>query len=477
MAKRCQLLEQENENLNRDKHELQEKFAEKSRQKRKLDEMYDQLRNEYESVKCSALQPANNYLARPQPDLFAGMPNVMDGGDHLRQGSVDLPKTPGQRDEGWGPPPRQRHCTSGPFDLSTGSLAHAVAPPDVDLEEKVDVIISEWMGYMLLYESMLPSVLFARDKWLKPRLFIAPITNSERYEGSVDFWHDVYGIKMSALVPLAKKFTSEEPSIETIGGENVISWPAVDLNVAEPMESTRTLPQWKKGNASNKLLCYQSHNAFILEQVRLFLDRQDYVRAQILSRKISTRVFDADPSKEKKNPKEGDNIVQDAPADIPSLLELKRIYYELMIRYYLHNNDYLEIYRCYKAIYDIPAIKEDPTKELLRIWLFQKIEASEVNDPMQSSLLNATLEDKNLSEIPNFRLLLKQLVTMDYGGHPVDSIKAEKHLSDMVNSKSLTVKIDRPMGVVSFRVVQDCNDTLNSWDTNLEQLGVSIGRP
>jgi hypothetical protein len=32
---------------------------------------------------------------------------------------------------------------------------------------------------------------------------------------------------VSALVPLAKKFTSEEPSIETIGGENVISWPAV----------------------------------------------------------------------------------------------------------------------------------------------------------------------------------------------------------------------------------------------------------
>jgi 26S proteasome regulatory subunit N5 len=32
---------------------------------------------------------------------------------------------------------------------------------------------------------------------------------------------------------------------------------------------------------------------------------------------------------------------------------------------------------------------------------------------MQSSLLNATLEDKNLSEIPNFRLLLKQLVTME----------------------------------------------------------------
>ncbi|AQK91294.1 26S proteasome non-ATPase regulatory subunit 12 homolog B [Zea mays] len=197
----------------------------------------------------------------------------------------------------------------------------------------------------------------------------------------------------------------------------------------------------------------------LLSQVRLFLDRQDYVRAQILSRKISTRVFDADPSKEKKKPKEGDNIVQDAPADIPSLLELKRIYYELMIRYYLHNNDYLEICRCYKALYDIPATKEDPTKwiPILRKICWYLVLAP--HDPMQSSLLNATLEDKNLSEIPNFRLLLKQLVTME---------EAEKHLSDMVNSKSLTAKIDRPMGVVSFRVVQDCNSTLNSWATNLK---------
>ena len=30
----------------------------------------------------------------------------------------------------------------------------------------VDIIISEWMGYFLLYESMVDTVLFARDKWL-----------------------------------------------------------------------------------------------------------------------------------------------------------------------------------------------------------------------------------------------------------------------------------------------------------------------
>lgn len=33
---------------------------------------------------------------------------------------------------------------------------------------KVDIIISEWMGYFLLYESMLDTVLYARDRYLVP---------------------------------------------------------------------------------------------------------------------------------------------------------------------------------------------------------------------------------------------------------------------------------------------------------------------
>ncbi|KAL5751929.1 hypothetical protein ACOSP7_022102 [Xanthoceras sorbifolium] len=268
--------------------------------------------------------------------------------------------------------------------------------------------------------------------------------------------------------------------------------------------------------------------AFILEQVRLCLDRQDYVRAQILSRKISPRVFDVDTSKEKKKPKEGDSVVEEAPADIPSLLELKRIYYELMIRYYSHNNDYLEICRCYKAIYDIPYIKENTAQwiPVLRKICWYLVLAP--HDPMQSSLLNSTLEDKNLSEIPNFRLLLKQLVTMEViqwtslwntykdefdnennmlggslGAKAAEDLRqriiehnilvvskyysritlkrlaellclsiqeAEKHLSEMVVSKALVAKIDRPMGIVCFQVAKDSNDILNSWSTNLEKL-------
>ena len=39
---------------------------------------------------------------------------------------------------------------------------------EVELPEQVDVIISEWMGYFLLRESMFDSVIVARDRWLKP---------------------------------------------------------------------------------------------------------------------------------------------------------------------------------------------------------------------------------------------------------------------------------------------------------------------
>ena len=31
---------------------------------------------------------------------------------------------------------------------------------------KVDIIISKWMGYFLLFENMLNTVLYAHDKWL-----------------------------------------------------------------------------------------------------------------------------------------------------------------------------------------------------------------------------------------------------------------------------------------------------------------------
>ncbi len=44
-----------------------------------------------------------------------------------------------------------------------GKMEEVILPVD-----KVDVIVSEWMGYGLLYEAMLDSVIWARDRYLAP---------------------------------------------------------------------------------------------------------------------------------------------------------------------------------------------------------------------------------------------------------------------------------------------------------------------
>jgi hypothetical protein len=76
------------------------------------------------------------------------------------------------------------------IDVIQGTIESVVIP------EKVDIIISEWMGFFLLRESMLDSVLIARDRWLKPggamypshaRMYFAPIRNQSIANGEHDF--------------------------------------------------------------------------------------------------------------------------------------------------------------------------------------------------------------------------------------------------------------------------------------------------
>lgn len=47
---------------------------------------------------------------------------------------------------------------------------------------------------------------------------------------------------------------------------------------------------------------------------------------------------------------------------IPSLPELKLRYYDLMIVYHEHYHNYLEICRCYKAIYESDGVQADPAQ-------------------------------------------------------------------------------------------------------------------
>lgn len=94
--------------------------------------------------------------------------------------------------------------------------------------DKVDVIISEWMGYFLLYESMLDCVLFARDKWLneggvlfpdQARIYICALEDQRYRQEKVNFWDNVYGYKMSAI----KASAMLEPLVDIVPSNQIIS--------------------------------------------------------------------------------------------------------------------------------------------------------------------------------------------------------------------------------------------------------------
>lgn len=132
---------------------------------------------------------------------------------------------------------------------------------DIQLPCKVDIIISEWMGYILLRESMLDSVIRARNKWLKPdgamfpshaTMFLGAISYEEdriakvgEYAASMHDWAQFtdemtkfYNINMS---PLDTHFDREQAQYYIYSGlwtelrpEHLIGQPAVikrlDLN-------------------------------------------------------------------------------------------------------------------------------------------------------------------------------------------------------------------------------------------------------
>lgn len=121
--------------------------------------------------------------------------------------------------------------------------------------DKVDIIISEWMGYFLLYESMLDTVLFARDKWLtegglmlpdKAVLNICAIEDADYKAEKIDckfsmnieetrfglvffiffimyrvliVWGSVYGFDMSVI----KNIAITEPLVDVVEGKAVVS--------------------------------------------------------------------------------------------------------------------------------------------------------------------------------------------------------------------------------------------------------------
>lgn len=134
--------------------------------------------------------------------------------------------------------------------IATNKLSHIITVLHGKMEEvtlpvdKVDIIVSEWMGYFLLFESMLPSVLYARDKYLRAPpsasqaaseatgvypdravMYVAGIETTRARSQKVDWWGDVYGFDMSCLVDERERFQGS--TVEIVRPGQVLTSAAV----------------------------------------------------------------------------------------------------------------------------------------------------------------------------------------------------------------------------------------------------------
>lgn len=248
---------------------------------------------------------------------------------------------------------------------------------------------------------------------------------------------------------------------------------------------------------------------FILEQMRLCLAKRDYVRTQIISKKISTKFFD-------------DKDTHD----------LKLKYYNLMIDLDRHDGSYLAVCKHYLAIYNTPAIKDNSEKrnQALSHVVIYIVLAPYDNE--QSDLIHRIQQDPMLDELPVYRDLLKLFTTAEimcwndvctkyeaelrnaggvgvFGPNSDDGNKhwadlriraiehnmrvmsryytrirthrmaqlldlteaeTEEFLSTLVVNKTVEARIDRLEGIVCFCKPKDPVDVLDDWSSNISSL-------
>lgn len=245
---------------------------------------------------------------------------------------------------------------------------------------------------------------------------------------------------------------------------------------------------------------------FILEQMRLCLAHGDFIRAQILSKKISVRFF-----------------TEEAQHD------LKLTYYQLMIKLAEHDANYLDICKYNRAIFDTPTVQADLTQwtTALQDAVMYVILSPYGNE--QSDLVAHLRQEKKLKDIPVFQEILQIFTVIEvmpwntfettfghtlrntsvFSAASAESVarfedlkkrvvehnirvmakyytritiqrlsqlldlneeQTEKNLSALVVSKTVFAKIDRPSGIISFRERQDPNDVLQEWSNGITTL-------
>ncbi|XP_018319022.1 26S proteasome non-ATPase regulatory subunit 12 [Agrilus planipennis] len=243
----------------------------------------------------------------------------------------------------------------------------------------------------------------------------------------------------------------------------------------------------------------------ILEQMRLCLAKQDYIRTQIISKKINTKFFD-------------DEGTQD----------LKLKYYRLMMQLDQHEGSYLATCKHYRAVLNTPSIQGNPDERIATAQAVVLYLILAPHDNEQADLTHRVLTDKSLEEIPLFKQLLKLFVNPElikwsglcevyeealkatpvFSGNEqakqrwsdlrnrivehnirvmakyytrirlsrmaelldLSISEIEEFLSNMVVNKNVQAKTDRPSGVVHFQQSKDPSDVLNDWAYDLSTL-------
>jgi len=109
---------------------------------------------------------------------------------------------------------------------------------EINLPQQVDIIVSEWMGFYLLHESMLDSLIKAREKHLQDdgimfpshaRIYCAAVQMDDYMEDNVSYWQNIYGFNMLPVATrvLENKLSGGQPEILNLKDSQLISAPSV----------------------------------------------------------------------------------------------------------------------------------------------------------------------------------------------------------------------------------------------------------
>ncbi|SCZ88312.1 BZ3500_MvSof-1268-A1-R1_Chr10-2g02915 [Microbotryum saponariae] len=162
---------------------------------------------------------------------------------------------------------------------------------DLEIPEKVDIIVSEWMGYCLLYECMLDSVLSARDRCMKPTglmvpsqtsIMLALFSGSAMVDDRVKFWDNVYGFDMSAM----KEEIKDDALIDVVDAKEVVS---DTISISDIVTQTTTVadlsftsPFKLTANRSTTVNAFLAHfDTFFTSDARLMHSQSELKRGEV----------------------------------------------------------------------------------------------------------------------------------------------------------------------------------------------------